>query len=67
MACCSPWGLKESDTTERLNCTDELYVFQFINNVCASLSYSHISEGLDIILLLKTEQNNNLWLPSETE
>ena len=22
MACCSPWGLKESDTTEQLNWTD---------------------------------------------
>ena len=21
LVCCSPWGLKESDTTERLNCT----------------------------------------------
>ena len=23
LACCSPWGPKESDTTERLNGTDE--------------------------------------------
>ena len=22
LACCSPWGLKESDTTEQLNCTE---------------------------------------------
>ena len=22
LMCCSPWGLKESDTTERLNCTE---------------------------------------------
>ena len=22
LACCSPWGLKESDTTERLNWTE---------------------------------------------
>ena len=22
LACCSPWGHKESDTTERLNCTE---------------------------------------------
>ena len=22
LACCSPWGQKELDTTERLNCTD---------------------------------------------
>ena len=24
LACCSPWGLKESDRTERLNCTWKL-------------------------------------------
>ena len=22
LACCSPWGCKESDMTEQLNCTD---------------------------------------------
>ena len=22
LACCSPWGHNESDTTERLNCTE---------------------------------------------
>ena len=22
LACCSPWGHKESDTTEQLNCTE---------------------------------------------
>ena len=22
LACCNPWGCKESDTTERLNCTE---------------------------------------------
>ena len=22
LACCSPWGRKELDTTEQLNCTD---------------------------------------------
>ena len=22
LVCCSPWGYPESDTTERLNCTD---------------------------------------------
>ena len=25
LECCSPWGRKESDTTERLNCTDGLF------------------------------------------
>ena len=29
LACCSPWGLKESDTTERLNCT-EMKILRFL-------------------------------------
>ena len=28
--CCSPWGLKESDTTERLNCP-EMNVIGFMS------------------------------------
>ena len=28
LACCSPWDHKESDTTERLNCTDGRYYLQ---------------------------------------
>ena len=27
LACCSPWDRKESDTTERLNCTDLMFKF----------------------------------------
>ena len=30
LACCSPWGCKESDTTEWLNCTEEEAVTDFI-------------------------------------
>ena len=31
LACCSPWGLKESDTTEQLNITDIVSkIFSFI-------------------------------------
>ena len=28
LACCSPWGHKESDTTERLNNSKETYTYQ---------------------------------------
>ena len=24
LACCSPWGCKESDTTEQLNCAEHI-------------------------------------------
>ena len=27
LACCSPWGLKESDMTERLNWTEMLIIY----------------------------------------
>ena len=29
LACCSPWGRKESDTAEQMNCTELLSVFLF--------------------------------------
>ena len=35
LACCSPWGLKESDTTEQLNRT-ELMVFTGVICGCES-------------------------------
>ena len=28
VACCGPWGCKESDTTEQLNCTEKVLVTQ---------------------------------------
>ena len=27
LACCDSWGRKESDVTERLNCTEEKHIF----------------------------------------
>ena len=32
LACCSPWGHKESDATEQLNWTDELYLNKVVKN-----------------------------------
>ena len=29
LVCCSPWGYKESDTTERLNRTENLFRLSF--------------------------------------
>ena len=29
LACCSPWGHKESDMTERLNCTEDEFWLDF--------------------------------------
>ena len=34
LACCSPWGPKESDTTEQLNCTELSWVFPTPTSVC---------------------------------
>ena len=30
LACCSPWGRKESDTTEWLNNNKNLYLYSFL-------------------------------------
>ena len=27
LACCSPWGLRQSETTERLHCTELIQYF----------------------------------------
>ena len=32
LACCSSWGRKESDTTERLNRTDSAMKIRILNN-----------------------------------
>ena len=34
---CSPWGHKESDTTERLNRTDQIYVNLFLGSLLCSI------------------------------
>ena len=31
LACCSPWGHKESDTTEWLNWTEHIYISSFLD------------------------------------
>ena len=33
LACCSPWGRKESDTTERLNQTESCSVYLFTTDI----------------------------------
>ena len=38
-ACCGPWGLKESDTTERLN-NNSIYEFQFLHILINSCYFS---------------------------
>ena len=38
LACCSPWGHKEPDTTERLNWTDSNAISYFVANISFSLA-----------------------------
>ena len=42
LVCCSPWGHKESDTTEKLNWSDVLSVQQLFVSWLDSLVYLHI-------------------------
>ena len=41
LVCCSPWGHKESDRTERLNCIDTLHIHIIfvITKICAWAVY----------------------------
>ena len=48
LACCNSWGHQESDTTERLNCTEArrkytalMYSFPHLEPVCCSMSSSN--------------------------
>ena len=41
LACCSSWGHKESDTTERLNWTELSVGFNVTSSVCPTLSFLH--------------------------
>ena len=46
LACCSPWGRKESDRTERLNWTDHPWCFQIPENYKSLLFWNFgLSEG----------------------
>ena len=42
LACCSPWGCKELNTTEWLNCTE-------LNNLCTFLASYNISLNCNIL------------------
>ena len=54
LACCSPWGHKESDTTEQLNNS---------NNPCLSHRRSRFSRNLLFLLhLIITKLNTSVYL-----
>ena len=41
LACCGPWGHKESDRTERLNWTDTIFLsFDFLSSLCVFDSWT---------------------------
>ena len=39
LACCSPWGGKESDTTERLNNNNKFYVREYAYEFLKCINY----------------------------
>ena len=43
LACCSPWGSKESDTTERLNNNSLLTPYLFLSYYHLAFSYSFLN------------------------
>ena len=52
--CCSPWGCKESDTTERLNGTElkEYLQSAYLKKKKHLIAYVHFSKASSSILLV---------------
>jgi len=73
LACCSPWGLKESDTTEPLNWnwTEYMYVF-FIQGIHYTLYAGHHLQALGPFRetrqpkTRKTQTNSSSWVRTNT-
>ena len=55
LACCSPWGLKESDTTEQLNWTELNILFILKQN---SIKFLKVCPTLILFFLSKTKIMN---------
>ena len=54
LACCSPWGRKESDTTEQLNSKSDLHRFPPERACLASVYGKHlINPFLPLTIMLK--------------
>ena len=41
LACCSPWGCEESDTTEQLNNNNNIYIYIYIYSYIHTHMYTH--------------------------
>ena len=63
LACCSPWGCKESDTTERMNST-ELYFCQiWEHRRIVIMSLMMVSRKVYLkYLYLKYNANKSKWI-----
>ena len=59
LACCSPWGRKESDTTERLNWTEEHC--QWLNKGICHLPLQRLNPALLQLLIFNTLWGSSGW------
>ena len=59
LACCSPWGHKESDTTKQLNWTE--WAFSLTNSWWTQKTLWTISGGIVFHLLTKKKDSNTFW------
>ena len=63
---CSPWGHKESDTTERLNTTQHTNIYISYCNILRSKFHLKLPVGANEPIYkteIVTNVENKLWLP----
>ena len=57
LACCSPWGRKESDTTERLNGTELSHLYVTTGKTIALTRWTFVGKGVLSLTVFNTSMS----------
>ena len=58
LACCSPWGSKESDMTEQLNSNNHIFFHSGSTNSVKEFQFSHVLTNIDVLFFLYNSHLN---------